>query len=371
MRATQKSGNLSGKRLLMYGISSAIDRRLIFYLTLLFPLLAMLWFDYFLLSILSVIPLMVFYFLIEKSRTSTFAMLLFIFLLGFFLRITIFPEITFAIGDPPNYLNLAKNLASGKGYTSDFVYIFWSPFMKEVPHPETFKPPLFPLLIALSNIVTGFDFFTCAKGISLLFGLATILLTFILGQKINEGLGILSSYFVAIHPMAVNFSALAYTEATFTFIVVVFFFLLFYLKKRSEFANLKIWWVLGMVVGLSYLTRFSLGLILLPIPILYFAFGFVYQKPKVKIVCTCISIYFFSFIISILPFLLWRQIEFGNFFYSDFHSQILFSTGLSVEELIGATEIPSTNLVNLLAQSDVVLDHTIDGLLTAFGFFGL
>jgi 4-amino-4-deoxy-L-arabinose transferase-like glycosyltransferase len=139
--------------------------------------------------------------------------------------------------DTDAYLGIAKQIAAGEGFSS--------PGSNQ---PTAFRPPLYPLLLALAILGPG------SLGIAILhliLGVATVLLTWRLGLRLNLGSGAKwAACLIAFDPLLVQYSTLPMTESLCAFLAVLALNLMVPLpESKWKLAGL------GIVLGLCIVSR--------------------------------------------------------------------------------------------------------------------
>ena len=113
-------------------------------------------------------------------------------------------------GDVCYHYNLALNLASGKGFTINFIYSYWNIFDKFPVFGDLYLPGFY-LLASTFLLFSNSYFFV--QLFNLIISILNIVFSFYLGKNLrNENLGIISSLIVAfifsniLYLLTVNFS---------------------------------------------------------------------------------------------------------------------------------------------------------------------
>lgn len=192
--------------------------------------------------------------------------------------------------DEAVYLGLAKNLFERKGYFINF-------------NQETFRPPLFPVLISIL-----WYFFGISENIVRFFivivSILSIFLTYLLTKEIfGEEEALWASLFLATSHMFLFYSLKILTESLFIFLSLLTIYT-YYLGLEK---NKKFFLFSGILMGLSFLTRYP-GLIL---PVFYLTFPLFTKKRKIifeKDFLLGLAI----FIIILIPWFVFSQINFGS-----------------------------------------------------------
>ncbi len=154
--------------------------------------------------------------------------------------------------DEAVYLGLARNILDGNGYSINGGQ-------------ESFRPPLFPILIATTWKVFGFSE-VVVRMWPIIFSVLTSLATYLFAKKLyNEKIALWSALIVGTIPMFIFFSEKFLTESMFTFFSVLFL-LTFYtaIEENKKF----LFPVAGVLFSLSFLTRYP-AFLLAPVYFLY------------------------------------------------------------------------------------------------------
>lgn len=212
---------------------------------------------------------------------------------AFLIRVLVYFAVNinnYNFGDTAHYIQVAKNIADGKGFTifntdevavdfkrgfkslsysqsdsttidRDLYYYGIAPYGK----PFTFWDPLLPYLMALFYMAgdKGFVFFNLAGCI---IGALSCFLLFKLGEIIfNRTVGLIAAFIMMLEFNSIFYSSILMTENISIFLLLCVFILIYKSVDKP-----KIFYLLltGFLVGLSYLQRANL-LILLPIVLIY------------------------------------------------------------------------------------------------------
>lgn len=145
--------------------------------------------------------------------------------------------------DIDGYLALAESLRSGEGFRypgSDA--------------PTAFRPPVYPLLLALLGFVSSNGLVIAAA--QAIFGTLTVWLTMRIASRFHEHAMIPAGFFVAVDPLLLRYTPLAMTESLTAFLVMVALWAFCKLMdpqptSRSNWLALAI----GLLWGVTILTR--------------------------------------------------------------------------------------------------------------------
>ncbi len=155
------------------------------------------------------------------------------------------------------YWGIAQRVAVGDGFVHP-----------ELGHATAYRPPLYPLLLAL--IVSSGGGLKLLAAVQIALGTATVWLTWMLGRHLSLGRrALLAAALVAINPLLVQATSLAMTETLFTFLVTAC--LLAAITNR--------WITLGVFVGLAMLCRPTMFAFVGLSSVVFLACHFWFPKP--------------------------------------------------------------------------------------------
>lgn len=142
--------------------------------------------------------------------------------------------------DGAEYARSAENLLRGEGFSG-----IWS-------RPEVIFPPLYPLLIAVVNLLTG-NSEVAARLVSVICGALLVIPIFYLGRKLyGPRIGMLAAVVAGIHPILIAISVTGFSESTY----LLFFAWALYWSFESLWGRgWKAGATAGMFWGLAYLAR--------------------------------------------------------------------------------------------------------------------
>jgi 4-amino-4-deoxy-L-arabinose transferase-like glycosyltransferase len=152
--------------------------------------------------------------------------------------------------DPYDYAQLARNIAEGQGFTTDIISpISWSKVPRLQGHPDLWRAPLYPLLIA-----TGFILFGVHESVlvivSAVFFLGFVCFLYLVGERTFGPVpGLLAGLFALTAPILVRAGVTGHTEALYMMLV---FAGVFFVLDDSDHPYL-----IGLFSGLAYLTRYN------------------------------------------------------------------------------------------------------------------
>ena len=217
----------------------------------------------------------------------------------FGLGLRLYPALMVPVTNPDGLLYswLAVNLAEGNGFT-----IAGGESLSEI---RAWRVPVFPLTLAFFYKILGSGFFV-SKIPSLIFGGGTIIVTYLLAQKLfSKKEALLSALFVGFTPFMALSSATIMTESMYAFFLVtsLYFMLSPGPGKKSPF-------LAGALVGLAYLTR-TIGMTLLLLGVVYY----LYRREGSNIPPLLLG-----FALLAVPWWAWSFSEYGNAFAAERYS---------------------------------------------------
>lgn len=118
------------------------------------------------------------------------------------------------LGDPFSYLFHAEDIADGKGYLVPFT-----------DRPTAYYPVGYPAILGgvywvARSLVSSTTAFGTAVWLNVVLGVATVALVYVLGRRLaNRRVGLVAAGLVAIWPNLIFYTATAYLETVFTFLV--------------------------------------------------------------------------------------------------------------------------------------------------------
>jgi 4-amino-4-deoxy-L-arabinose transferase-like glycosyltransferase len=178
-----------------------------------------------------------------------------IFRIGFLLAFGGFDnEIHDSMADQGTYLDIAHNLAAGKGFVTT-----GNTWLADPGKPTSIMPPLYPVYLALMFNVFG-DNLVPIRLMNVLLSLVTLVVIYTLGVRLfNRRVAILSAALWAVYPLSVMYVRPLVSEALFLPLVALSVLITHFLSKGSPK-----WWLIvawGVVMGLAILTRTEAGIL--------------------------------------------------------------------------------------------------------------
>jgi hypothetical protein len=199
-------------------------------------------------------------------------------------------------------LDVAKNVATGRGYTTNRIWTFYGP-PRQFGQPEGNRQPLLPLAETAVRIAAG-PSFRAAQSVPLACGLGAIVLCFMLGLHVGgPRVASMGAWFAATDPVQVYFSAQVEDQ-----IVFLLFFLVLALwltsRKGEQMSNA---FVPGLLLAALYLTRAN-GLLVVAA---YCAVCLLHRRIRHGTIVLAV------FTLLCLPWFIRNVAAFGNPFHTD------------------------------------------------------
>jgi len=203
-------------------------------------------------------------------------------------------------GDAEGYIQIAKNLLGGNGFSLSDV----APFM-----PDGWRTPMYPILLSgILFIFKNLYFVSLAQ--ILLFSFGAILIYRLAKDFLGEKAALIASLFLILEPTMAYWNVMFLSETLFFlfFILGIYFFVKFY-KSSSFFAI----FAAASFLGFATLTRpVAQGLWFL---ILVFIL-FLIKKIGVKCACLSFIIFLVSFVSVVSPWLIRNKVLFNTYSFS-------------------------------------------------------
>ena len=145
-------------------------------------------------------------------------------------------------GEGAEYARIAENLRNGLGYVGI-----------ATPGTELMFPLLFPLLIALSSMVTG-DYEWAGRLIAIIFGAALPLPVYGIASRLfGRTAALTAALIAACHPLFIGLSISVLSEGPYATLLLSAVYLV--LRALDERSTTKDWCLVGATFGLAYLVR--------------------------------------------------------------------------------------------------------------------
>jgi len=228
----------------------------------------------------------------DVIRTPKYVIIL-LFLIAFLARIPLLYTEFERENDSIDFINVADNLSSGKGYTRSVKAYYFDdePVVASGSHAkQIFAPVVYSLLLKIKNDYYFLQFFI------LVIGAVNVVLFYLLARKfMNRELSFLAALLIALNPNLIIENRLIVSDQIFYFLVLLFF-IVYYKFSLSKKKSI----LLGALAGFAYLTRLE-GIILIVI-----AFFAHIKKPGDA------AIVFLSFFMVCSPNIIINYLENGN-----------------------------------------------------------
>ncbi len=243
------------------------------------------------------------------SRRREVLLLILIFATALAPRLWCFSRNLLPEGDAGNYLEVGRNLARGRGFTTLAKWDFYGGLnnLGPVVHPEGNRQPLLPLVVA-ATFKAGAQTPGAARALTLLASLGALALLYVLLRRwLGPKLALAGCALAALEPAFLWFSPRVQTEAYF---VLLFFAALvvagdFAAERPSLLRPL----IVGVLLSLSYLFRLNGALLIVAYVV---ALGVAYRRRGVVPALLAVA----AFAAAATPWWLRNAHVFGNPFYS-------------------------------------------------------
>ncbi|MEW6608504.1 MAG: glycosyltransferase family 39 protein [bacterium] len=209
--------------------------------------------------------------------------------------------------DTADYLNLAYNLYTGKGYVND---VWWAMFLKpeQLPRLETLRAPLLPFLLSIIYWLVGVNFFA-AKTICIISGSLIPIFTYLISHLLYQSkpVSLLTAILVSVNNLLFHCSIAILTDIPFALLILITFW---FLLRGLESYKIHNFILCGVFLGLSYLMR-AQGALFVPVVLISLIIKFRIRKS--------IKPFFYILVCSFLvisPYLYRNWVITGNPLYS-------------------------------------------------------
>lgn len=257
--------------------------------------------------------------------------------------------------DTYRYAAIARNILTGDGFVESQIWPVRFVYDSEPPFHVNRIPPLQPFLIAASFKLFGTSEASSAI-VSGIFYVLTAFLTFLILNHLfphrSKWLILTVLVLLLFDPTLLRYSISGLTELTFCFFLL--FSLYAILKGISKYHLL----FAGVLYGFAYLTRPEALIYTLPISV----FLFFFHNKNWQF-----SAYFLlSFVLSLLPYLIWRYITFGNPFF-ELNTYLLLRHTITFPGEIAVSSLNDISPISyILTHPAVIFKKFLDGLLNAY-----
>jgi 4-amino-4-deoxy-L-arabinose transferase-like glycosyltransferase len=242
--------------------------------------------------------------------------LILIFLLAFIARLDLIRHHKLPFGDNDGTnLEVARNLLQGKGFVSERKWLYFKNQPETIFNPITNRQPLIIVILAACFKITGISFY-CGKITILIIGLLALYFSYKISKLwFSRDVAILSTFIIAINPTQIWFSSSIDDQMLFQ--LLLFITLFFYYKYdlfRTE-SSYKDLFFLGLLIGLSFLSRNNGLLVMAALGIDLFL-RFIKPKFWKKMIIGGIVVWL-GFITSAGWWMVRNYAEFGSPFFTD------------------------------------------------------
>lgn len=158
------------------------------------------------------------------------------------------------------YIDLAKSLTSGRGFSLSFGI-----FMADAHVPTSIQPPIYPLLVAALFSFFG-ENYLAIRLMQVVLGAAVCVVVFLMTRKmLGQTVGLVAGLFMGIYPPLVMYTRPIMTETLYTLLLSLIVLLLVHVAlERFRLIHFV---VLGGLFGVTFLVRPEI-LLLVPLAVL-------------------------------------------------------------------------------------------------------
>ncbi|MFA6410765.1 MAG: glycosyltransferase family 39 protein, partial [Candidatus Buchananbacteria bacterium] len=257
-------------------------------------------------------------FFIKLSETKPLKLLLLFFILNFIIRLlmaSVVPDISLDKLSP-HYLNLAKSLYLGEGFTTK---VIWLNFLQDpqIIRPDFFRMPFYPILIALAYKIFGVSYLA-AQLVNVIAGSLLPIIAYLFAYVLTKSkkVSTLLLIFISFNTLILSWVAIAWPEIVYCCLAIFLLYCLYLTKEKNKTYPL----LTGVLLALTYLTRSEALYIFLPVILL----SYFYQQNKRKFLIK-LSLTVLGFLIIATPYLARNYILTGKPFYTEFDKILLVS----------------------------------------------
>jgi 4-amino-4-deoxy-L-arabinose transferase-like glycosyltransferase len=175
--------------------------------------------------------------------------------------------------DEYEYMELAKNLANGDGFSYNG-------------QSTSFRPPGWPFLISLTFRLFHSNSPNPPRILQLLFGLMTVFIMYRVGRKgWGEQVGLISAFIFAFYPSLIGYGNLLLSEISFILCVSLACWAVLGYYQNPNWVRAA---VIGFILGLGALVRDSLLTIVLFVAFILIVYILITKRHRLKHVAICI-----------------------------------------------------------------------------------
>jgi len=254
--------------------------------------------------------------------------------------------------DAAHYLELARSIDAGTGFSCR---TRWALNLDRpgFPFADTYRAPLFPVLVAGASRVTG-DLFIASKAVSVLTGAFIPPLTFLLARRrfgLSTTFASLAGAITVVHHHLVVSGTRGLTETPFTLAILATFYLATALRPAALLA--------GLAAGLAWLTRYQGTLVAVPVLL-----AFAWPRVSASRWLRRASAFAGAALLVTMPWLIRNQVVAGSPTYTDLKYHLLsdYHPSGSTFSYFHGLEAPPEPVAYIVAHPTETLRHFGRGL---------
>ncbi|ADG83666.1 ArnT family glycosyltransferase [Thermincola potens] len=201
--------------------------------------------------------------------------------------------------DAMDYASIGRNVARGEGFVSAYITPLGLQYYG-IPHPNPWRAPLWPLILAFSMQILGSNDNAVAVTTGLFFVL-TVPLIYLIGQNLfNRAVGFCAALIFMFSGLALHFGVSGLTEPLAAFLMCLWLYLLTGEKLEGPRGDL----IIGLIGGVFYLARYN-ALVFLPFVLFYLMLK---RRKKIFIILRFVA----GFLIPTAPWFIRNFLLFGS-----------------------------------------------------------
>ena len=163
------------------------------------------------------------------------------------------------LSDAMDLAQLGRHLAAGQGYVTTILRPIQVALYPQVPSPELFHPPLYPLVLALVfNALPQSD--AVVAGVSIFFFIAAVVMVYLLASRMfDRSIGALAAVLFTLNAQALTYAVSGLHVTMWAFLLTAFAYLIY-----ANPGSLKRTLAAGAVLGLCWLTEHMTCALIIP-----------------------------------------------------------------------------------------------------------
>lgn len=302
-----------------------------------------------------------YYSFLKLTAIKTIKLLILFFVLNFAIRILMafFVSDIFLDKIAYHYLNLARSMYQGEGFTT---YVVWNNFLQPptVIGPDFFRLPLYPFLILLFYKLFGLSYFS-AQLLNVIAGSLLPIVSYLFAYLLTKSkrIATLLLIFISFNGLIFKWVTISYPEIIYALAAILFLYFLYQTRDKINFSSVLV----GIFWAAAYLLRAEGLYIFLPVIIFYY-----YNKQPKKQFISKMALTVFGFLIIASPYLARNYVLTKNPFYSEF-DRITMVAYIGRDYLVESPTVEYKNIYDLALKNpfktikSIIVEHIGLGLI--------